>query len=158
MCMFGVREPKRAHLRAPAFKNTTKIPREDTQRDRKKSEMVAGEGRKGEILGGPVEGGPAEGRSSVRWSGAGWSRDPNHHNNTNTARSGVEVKPRMSVTPKGVGGTKGARRVGPLGSGPLSPGLGFGYGRVWGPGLNGSLWVWGLGFLGSENLTKTLKH
>ena len=27
------REPKRAHLRAPAFENTTKIQREDTQRD-----------------------------------------------------------------------------------------------------------------------------
>ena len=45
----------------------------------------------------------------------------------------------------------------PLGSGPLSPESGFGYGRVWGPGLNASLWVWVLGVLGSEHLTKTLK-
>ena len=47
------------------------------------------------------------------------------------------------MAPKGVeeGGAKGTRRVGfrrvgPKLSGPLSPGLGFGYGRVWGPGLN----------------------
>ena len=35
---------KRAHLRVPAFKNTTKIPREDPQRKRMK--MVAGNGKK----------------------------------------------------------------------------------------------------------------
>ena len=38
------REPKRAHLRVPAFKNTTKIQRENTGRG------------KNEILGGPGEG------------------------------------------------------------------------------------------------------
>ena len=37
------REPNRAHFSFPAFKNTTKIQREDAQRDTKKSEMVAGE-------------------------------------------------------------------------------------------------------------------
>ena len=36
---------KRAHFRAPALQNTTKIPREDPQRDRN-SETVAGKGRK----------------------------------------------------------------------------------------------------------------
>ena len=42
---------KRAHLRAPAFENTTKIPREDTQRDTKRAKMGAGEEKKREILG-----------------------------------------------------------------------------------------------------------
>ena len=53
------REPKRAHLRVPAFKNTTKIQREDPQRERerkkKRAKMGAGEGKKREILGGPAE-------------------------------------------------------------------------------------------------------
>ena len=41
------REPKRAHLRVPAFKNTTKIPREDPQREReKRAKMETGEGKK----------------------------------------------------------------------------------------------------------------
>ena len=65
------REPKRAHLRVPAFKNTTKIQREHTQRGKKRTNFAAGEGKKkSEILGGPGEGrsrgegGPGEGRSS----------------------------------------------------------------------------------------------
>ena len=40
------REPKRAHLSFPAFKNTTKIQREDPQRERKRAKMGAGEGKK----------------------------------------------------------------------------------------------------------------
>ena len=55
------REPKRAHLRVPAFKNTTKIPREDIQRKTQRTKMAAGEGKKSKILGGPEEEGPAEG-------------------------------------------------------------------------------------------------
>ena len=43
MCTFG--EPNWAHLRARAFKNTTTIEREDTQRE-KKSENGDGEGKK----------------------------------------------------------------------------------------------------------------
>ena len=52
-----VREPKRGHLRAPVFKNTTKIPREDLQEREERIKNVAGEGKKSEILGGRVEGG-----------------------------------------------------------------------------------------------------
>ena len=40
------REPKRVHLRVPAFKNTTKIQREDTQRGKKRTNFAAGEGKK----------------------------------------------------------------------------------------------------------------
>ena len=47
------REPKRAHLRAPVFKNTTKIQRENPQETFK-----VGEGKKkSEILGGLAGGG-----------------------------------------------------------------------------------------------------
>ena len=61
------REPKRAHFMVPAFKNTTKIPRkENPKREKKERKIVAGEGKKSEILGGPAEGrsggeGPGEG-------------------------------------------------------------------------------------------------
>ena len=40
------REPKRAHFGVPAFKNTTKIQREDTQRGKKRTNFPVGEGRK----------------------------------------------------------------------------------------------------------------
>ena len=42
------REPKRAHFRVPSFKNTTKIQREDTQRERKRTKM----GERKKLLGG----------------------------------------------------------------------------------------------------------
>ena len=45
-----------------AFKNITKIPREDPQEREERMKIVAGEGKKTEILGGPGEGGPGEGR------------------------------------------------------------------------------------------------
>ena len=62
---------KRAHLRVPAFKNTTKIQREDPQRE-KKSENGGGRGKKKrEILGGPAEGGLAEGGPAEGGSRAG---------------------------------------------------------------------------------------
>ena len=51
---------KRAHLSAPALQNTTKIPREDPQRGKKRTNFVAGQGKR-EILGGPGEGGPGKG-------------------------------------------------------------------------------------------------
>ena len=74
MCAFG--EPKRAHLRVLAFKNTTKIQREDTQRDTKRAKMVAGKGRKRakfwavrrrgvQWKGGPVEGGPGKSKPAT---------------------------------------------------------------------------------------------
>ena len=40
------RKPKRAHFRALAFKNTTKIPREDPQEREERKTIVAGEGKK----------------------------------------------------------------------------------------------------------------
>ena len=53
---------KRAHFRVPVLQRTTKIPREDPQREREqKSENGSGRGKKkSEILGGPAEGCPAE--------------------------------------------------------------------------------------------------
>ena len=71
---------KRAHLRVPAFKNTTKIPREDTQRETIRAKMEAGEGKKERNFG----------RSSAGRSGAGESgggenlRVQNNHTRTNT--------------------------------------------------------------------------
>ena len=47
---------KRAHLRVPAFKNTTKIQRRDL-RETKKAKMGAREGKKSEIWGGGGSGG-----------------------------------------------------------------------------------------------------
>ena len=44
-----------AILSVPAFKNTTKIQREDPQRGTKRANMVPGEGKKSEILGGPAD-------------------------------------------------------------------------------------------------------
>ena len=56
------REPKRAHLRVPVFKNTTKIQRKGPTREGEKNKNCGGRGKKkSEILGGPAEGGPAEG-------------------------------------------------------------------------------------------------
>ena len=47
------REPKCAHFKVPAFKNTTKIPRKDPKRERKKNENCGGRReKKSEILGG----------------------------------------------------------------------------------------------------------
>ena len=47
MCTFDV---------APALQNTTKIPREDPQREKKKERSGGGRGKNSEILGGPAEG------------------------------------------------------------------------------------------------------
>ena len=74
-------EPKRAQLRVPAFKNTTKIAREDPERE-EKNEFCGGRGKKERnfgrsrgraVLGWAVRGrvvrrkiGPGEGRSGSR--------------------------------------------------------------------------------------------
>ena len=55
-------EPKRAHLRVPVFKNTTKIQRKSPPERGEKNKNCGGRGKKkSEILGGPAEGCPAEG-------------------------------------------------------------------------------------------------
>ena len=165
------REPKRARMSVPGFRNTTKIQRVDTQRDRKRAKWWRERKKKKRNFGRSGEGG-----SSVRWSGAGWSRDPNQQQPQQPQPQQHQHRQKWSggqtqnkCGRKRGGGRRrrakgarmvGSRRVGPKGSGLLSPGLGFGYGRVRGPGLNASLWVWGLGFLGSEKFdqnTKTLK-
>ena len=46
-CGFRLVSPKRAHLSAPAFKNTTKIPRKDPKREREeRMKFPAGERKK----------------------------------------------------------------------------------------------------------------
>ena len=137
------RELKRAHFRVAAFENTTKIQREDTQRDTKRTKSKR-EGKKERNFGRSGEGGSGGG-----WSGAGLSRDirtnnnhNNHnHNNTNNARSGVEVKPRTSVAPKG-GGDEGAPKGGVPNCGPQR--VGPTLAGVWGSGLIVGLWVFGV--------------
>ena len=54
---------KRAYLRVPAFKNTTKIQREDPREREKERKWGREREKKREILGGPAEGGKAEGGS-----------------------------------------------------------------------------------------------
>ena len=86
MCTFGVLGLSCAspgHLRVPAFDNT-KIPREDTQRGKKRTNFSAGEGKKSEILGGPGEG-RSRGRAVQEKGGPGegWSK-PNLETNTHT--------------------------------------------------------------------------
>ena len=67
------REPKRAHWRVPAFKNTTKIPREDPrERERKK--------RKWRRKGGPAEG--RSGESAVRRREAAQPKHTQQHTHT----------------------------------------------------------------------------
>ena len=57
----GVSHDSRAHFRVPAFKNTTKIQREDPQERERRMEIVAGERKKrAKFWGGPGEGCPAE--------------------------------------------------------------------------------------------------
>ena len=60
------REPKRAHLSVPVFKNTTKIQREDPQKEKKERNFRREREKKSEILGGPGKGGPAEGGPGER--------------------------------------------------------------------------------------------
>ena len=56
--------PKRAHLRVPAFINTTKIQREDTQRGKKRMKFPAGDGKKERNFG-AVEGKGGPGKGSL---------------------------------------------------------------------------------------------
>ena len=51
MCTFGVLWPRRAHFRAPALQTPPKFHEKTPQRERRKK-IVAGEGKKNEILGG----------------------------------------------------------------------------------------------------------
>ena len=51
--------PRAKTRTVPADQNTTKIPREDPQREKKETKMGMGEEKKKENLGGPEEGGPA---------------------------------------------------------------------------------------------------
>ena len=85
---------KRAQTRVPAFKNTTKIQREDPERH-KKSEMVAG-GKKKTAKFWAVRG---EG-SSGRGSGGRWSKEVQTNNNHNNHNHN-NAKPRTSGAPKG---------------------------------------------------------
>ena len=64
-CHTTTREPKRAHLSVPVFKNTTKIPREDPQKREERKKFPAGEKKRAKFWavqgkGGPAEGGPGE--------------------------------------------------------------------------------------------------
>ena len=72
----------------------------------------------------PASCGLAQGCPGIRTNN---NHNNHNQNNTNTARSGVEAKARISVAPKGADRER-SRRVGPKGSGPLSPRLGFGCG------------------------------
>ena len=58
------REPKRAHLSAPVFKNTTKIQREDLPEREERKKFPAGERKKrAKFWAVQGKGGPAEGGS-----------------------------------------------------------------------------------------------
>ena len=138
---------KRAHLRVPAFKNTTKNSTRRHPERQKKNENAAGKGKTAKFW--------AVRRREVRRrvSGAGGSKGVQtnqNHNNTNTARSGGRPNPE-EVWPR-----REERRL--KGSGPVSPGSGFGSEGLGFRSENRSLglWVWAL--LGSQNLAKTLKH
>ena len=91
-CFEGPENSKRAHLSPPAFKTTTKIQREDSQRERQKERKWSGRGKKRAKFweeGGSAEGGPPEG-----------GEGPNHqhtttqHNNTN-----IHTKHQQQPTP-----------------------------------------------------------
>ncbi len=149
------REPKRAHFRVPAFKNTTK---NSTRRhpERQKKNVMGGRlvksakfwaVRGGE---GPVEGGPGESKPTTT---------------TTTTNKPPEMGGGQTQNKCGPAGERGgarrvgSQRVGPMGSGPFSPGLGFVCVCV-GFGFRSEcmfLGLWGLDFLCSQNRAKTLK-
>ena len=76
-----------------AFKNTTKIHREDTQRDRTRAKRWRERKKKAKFW---AEGGPAR---------EGGVQHNHNHNKSNIARSGVEVKPRRRGGEEGSEGT-----------------------------------------------------
>ena len=122
-----------------SLQKTTKIQREDTHRDRKRTKWVRERKKKSEILGGPAEGGPRE------------STNSNHNNFTTTTPPEMVCGPRVSGAPKG-----GVRKGGVQKA--LSPMMVLG---LLGLGFRSecrSLGLWCLGFLGSENLGKTPKQ
>ena len=64
---------KRAHLTAPALPNTTKNPREDPQRETKRSKLGAGDGKKKHKILGPHPSGRAITHTRSRtWIGQNW--------------------------------------------------------------------------------------
>ena len=69
MCTFGLSGCRVKPRQGPGLQDTTKIQRKDPQERKKELKIVAGEGKKSEILGGP-----AEGRSGGRGSGGGGRR------------------------------------------------------------------------------------
>ena len=89
------RTTKRAHLRFPAFENTTKIQREDTQREKKRANCWLEREKKREILGGPAEGGPAEEGSGARWSKP-ITTPPTRTTTTNTNHNRQQTTPRKN--------------------------------------------------------------
>ena len=96
------REPKRAHVRVPAFKNTTKIQRKGSTREGEKNKNCGGRRKKkSEILGGPAEGGRRRG------AGGGALNTPTthtqqqqHNNNTETHSNNTEQHNNTHTTNK----------------------------------------------------------
>ena len=60
------RELQTCTFQGAGVSNTTKIPRKDPQEREERKKIVAGEGKKSDILGGPEEGGSRDGRSGGR--------------------------------------------------------------------------------------------
>ncbi len=85
------REPKRAHLRVPVFKNTTKFNEKDQQEREKRKNCGGRVRKKWEILGGPAEGGPAEGGSG---------REALNTPTTHTAHNNTETQHTTQQTSK----------------------------------------------------------
>ena len=104
--------------------------------------IVAGEGKKSEILGGPAEGGPVSGGLAQ-----GGQESPNQQQPQQHRQNGVEAKPIFSVAPK-AGEERGSRRWAQR-VGPRLPRFWVWVCVVWGSGLNVGFGVLGsLGFLG----------
>ena len=104
------REPKRAHFRAPAFENTTKIQREDTQRDTERAKRWREREEKERNFG----------RSSGRWSReVRTSSNHNNHNHNNAkprtwGREGPAPSPKQGLgfVFLGVGHNKTTTKIG----------------------------------------------
>ena len=102
------REPKRAHLSAPVFKNTTKIQREDLPEREERKKISGGRGqKKSEILGGPG-GGRSRGRAVQGKGGPGEGR-------SREGRKGGPGEGRKGGPGRAVQGKKGGPREGSRG-------------------------------------------
>ena len=95
------REPKRAHLSFPAFENTTKIQREDTQRETKRAKFWAVRRSRGPAEGGGSGsgggGGPRRGGSGCR---VGRVQTNNTQHNTTTHNNTQQHQPQHNTTKK----------------------------------------------------------